>query len=84
MVTAMANSADPHIDGETLEKYSIGDVSAKTTARVEEHLLACDSCRQNLMQVDVYVAAMRHAAEKLRRAESKPVQKRARKAASQT
>lgn len=47
-------------------------LSAKAARRAEDHLLICPPCRQKLEASDVYVAAMRLAASKLRRAERKP------------
>jgi anti-sigma factor RsiW len=76
----MATKVDPHIAGETLEKYSLGALSARPAARVEEHLLICARCRRRLAASDAYVAAMRLAAAKLRRAERKPRSKVTRKA----
>ena len=68
----MANSLGAHVDGETLEKYSMGSVTAKTSVRVEEHLLICEQCRQTLTEAEAYVAAMRQAAKTLRRDGRKP------------
>lgn len=76
----MANKVDPHIDEETIEKYSRGDLSTTKVARVEEHFLICGPCRESLEGSDTYLAAMRQAAAKLRRAEKKPKPKVARKA----
>jgi len=68
----MAIKAGRHIGEETIEKYSRGEVSALSAARVEEHLLLCAPCRQSLAASDAYIAAMRLAAAKLRRAGGKP------------
>jgi anti-sigma factor RsiW len=69
-----------HVDEETLEKYSLGELSARATAGVEEHILFCERCRESLAASDAYVAAMRLAAAKLRRAGRKPKIKGSRKA----
>jgi len=50
-----------HMDTEELERYSIGRVSEEEAARVEEHLLVCESCRQSLDEIDAYVTAMSRA-----------------------
>ena len=71
----MATPNDPHLDEETAEWFSMGTLSGKVTAQVEEHLLICERCRQILAASDAYVAAMRLAAEKLRQAERKPKSK---------
>jgi Fe2+ or Zn2+ uptake regulation protein len=59
------------LDEEVAEKYSLGQLSARKTADVEEHLLVCDSCRQVVTVCDSFVAAMRSAAAKLRVKEKK-------------
>jgi predicted anti-sigma-YlaC factor YlaD len=79
-VVAMPHTVDPHIDEETTEKYSRGDLAAAEVARVEEHFLICESCRNSLQGIDTYLAAMRQAASILRRAEKKPKLKVARRA----
>ena len=68
----MATEINRHIDEATIEKYSMEALSAKARARVEEHLLLCERCRQSVTSSDAYVAAMRRAAGKLRQAERKP------------
>ena len=77
----MANKVDPHIDEETIERYSSGELAARIVAPVEEHFLICEPCRKRLEGSDAYFAAMSQAAAKLRRAEKKPKPKAARKAA---
>jgi hypothetical protein len=57
-----------HIDEEELEQYSAGCVTGGQTAALEEHLLICEECRNNLEHTDEYVAAMRSAANHERRA----------------
>jgi hypothetical protein len=80
-VMAMANKVDPHIDEETIEKYSRGDLSARRVAGLEEHLLICELCRKNLEGSDAYLAAMSQAAAKMRRTEKEPKPKAASRAA---
>jgi anti-sigma factor RsiW len=50
----------------------MGALSEKAQAEVEEHYLACESCRQKVAASDSYTAAMKQAATRLRRAERKP------------
>jgi hypothetical protein len=54
-----------HIDPEELELYAVGRASEEATARCEEHLLICETCRQALEETDSHVAAMRGAAARL-------------------
>ena len=67
----MTTTVGRHLDEEAAENYSLGSLSAKKTAEVEEHLLICDSCRQVVAASDAYVAAMHKAAAKVRKAEQK-------------
>ena len=67
----MAGDAGRHLGEATIEKYSLGRLSARKTAEIEEHLLICESCRQSVAASDRYVAAMRTAARNLREAERK-------------
>ena len=67
-----------HLDEENAEKYSLGKLSARKTAEIEKHLLVCARCRQAVADSDAYVAAMKNAAAKVRKAESKPHRRRAR------
>jgi anti-sigma factor RsiW len=68
----MASNVGRHIDEEAAEKYSLGQLSARKVAEIEKHLLICEPCRQAVAASDAYVAAMRKAATKLRKAEKKP------------
>lgn len=68
----MASLVDRHVDEEAAEKYSLGKLSAGKTAEIEKHLLICGPCRQAVANSDAYVAAMRNAAAKVRKAEAKP------------
>ena len=67
----MSLVAGKHLDEETAEKYSLGRLSARKAAGIEEHLLLCESCRQILTSSDAYVAAMQKASAKVRQAEQK-------------
>lgn len=57
-----------HIPADDLEGYAMGSLPLEV-GRVEEHLLICSECRERLKAADEYVAAMRMAAEKIRRDE---------------
>jgi hypothetical protein len=55
-----------HADEAQLECYALGALDETDWARVEEHLLICETCRERLEEADVYTAAMRGAARSLR------------------
>jgi len=67
----MANPVD-HLDEEAAEKYTLGELSAKKLATIEEHLLICGKCREAVASSDAYVAAMKKAATAIREAEKDP------------
>ncbi len=54
-----------HASDELLEGYAMGSLIEPELAEVEEHLLACSHCQQQLKEIDDYVAAMRNAAARL-------------------
>ena len=54
-------TSDSHPTGEHLELYSLGRLSETETAHVEEHLLICETCRQELAETDEYVRIMKQA-----------------------
>ena len=58
-----------HVDAEDLERYLMGTSPPEATPFIEEHLLACDACRDRLRETDAYLRAMRTASEQLRRDE---------------
>ena len=53
---------ESHASDETLESYAMGSLDGPAMARVEEHLLVCAQCQEQLKEADSYVAAMRNAA----------------------
>ncbi len=61
----MRNQADQHASGETLERYSLGDLPEAETERLEEHLLICPHCQVRLADEDAFVRATREAAADL-------------------
>ena len=54
-----------HITEDDAESYVMETLPAAEPARIEEHLLICDECRQRLIEVEQYIAAMRAAAASL-------------------
>jgi predicted anti-sigma-YlaC factor YlaD len=56
-----------------LEGYSTQTLSLEASARVEQHLLICETCRSRLLEADQYAAAMKSAARYLPRLERAPV-----------
>jgi hypothetical protein len=47
-----------HVQAEELEQYCLGGLTEVRCARLEEHLLLCDICRERLLQTENYVDAM--------------------------
>ncbi len=60
-----------HIAEERLEAYSANLLDGHDLANVEEHLLFCASCQDQLERVEHYVQAMRNAAMRLRMEQTK-------------
>ena len=58
-----------HTDAEDLERYSMGDTSLEESGSIEEHLLTCEDCRNQLHKTDDYLLAMRTSSARLRRDE---------------
>jgi anti-sigma factor RsiW len=57
--------ADPD---ETVEAYLLGRLPEEHSAAFEEHFLGCPRCSERLQFTDDFIKAVRHAAERLRRA----------------
>src|SRR5260370_13067455 len=57
-----------HLEETELEQYSMGTLSEANLEAFEEHLLACNSCQDQLLEMEAYVNAMRSASPKLRKA----------------
>ncbi len=55
-----------HAQEEDLERYSIGTLSGPQGEALEEHLLICPACQDQLAEVDAYVRTVRVAASRLR------------------
>ena len=54
-------------DDDRIEQYSRQTLPPEEAARLEEHLLVCESCQARLAAEDAYAHAMRHAALQLYR-----------------
>jgi hypothetical protein len=52
-----------HADDELLEQYALGTLGEQETAELEEHLLACGACREQLVQTEEFIRTVRQAAE---------------------
>lgn len=61
-----APESSRHMDAEDIEKYSMGGISEEAAAAFEEHLLICQSCRDQVTKSDLYVRAMENAARQER------------------
>src|SRR4029077_6781902 len=57
-----------HLEETELEQYSMRTLSGASLETFEEHLLACNSCQDRLLEMEAYVNAMRTASPKLRKA----------------
>ena len=58
-----------HADAEDLESYSMGASSLEETARIEEHLLICEDCRNRLRAGEDFLNSVQLAARQWRRDE---------------
>jgi hypothetical protein len=54
-----------HASDEALERYATHSLPEPALAEIEEHLLVCSHCQQQLEEIDAYVSAMRSAAKRL-------------------
>ena|SRR5947199_11775 len=55
-----------HLEPEEAERYLMGDSPEEETADLEEHLLVCEACREQVSDTGDYLSAMRGAASELR------------------
>jgi len=58
---------DRHASDDVLEQYSMGRLDETASQALEEHLLICARCQDNLAFTDAYGQSMRSAATDLRR-----------------
>lgn len=59
------NPAVQHIDEESLERYAMGRSVESESEPIEEHLLICGPCRDELSDLDCFIPAVRDALRKL-------------------
>jgi hypothetical protein len=64
-----------HGSDELLEQYSMGRLDERTSQDLEEHLLICASCQDNLALADAYRKSMCGAALRLREQARHPVKR---------
>ena len=57
----------PHLEDTDIEQYSMGKLPQSSLASFEEHLLACDSCQDRLLETETYINAVRSVSPKVRR-----------------
>ncbi len=60
-----ATSEAPHPGDDMLELYSLGRLDETAAAALEEHLLVCPHCQQQLDELDLFAQAARQAAREL-------------------
>ena len=60
-----ATSEAPHPGDDMLELYSLGRLDETAAAALEEHLLVCPHCQQQLDELDLFAKATRQAAREL-------------------
>src|SRR5438034_6515281 len=58
----------PHLDESEVEQYSMDQLPEASLAHFEEHLLACESCQDRLLEMETYVNAVRSVSPRLRQA----------------
>ena len=57
---------EPHLSSDEMEAYSLGRSSDADLEKVEEHLLICERCQNELALTDQFIRAMKSAAAALR------------------
>ena len=57
----------PHLEEVQLEQYSMGSLPEQHTPAFEEHLLACEGCQARLLEMDIYITAVRTVSPRLRK-----------------
>lgn len=67
-----APNTNRHMDPEDIEGYSMGTIPEEVSARFEEHLLVCETCRDRVTESDELVRAMRKAAGEIRQQQALP------------
>jgi hypothetical protein len=54
-----------HASDEALEQYAMHSLAEPVLAEIEEHLLVCSRCQEQLNDIEAYVSAMHDAAQRL-------------------
>jgi hypothetical protein len=65
MIGGGLQTNNQHAAEADLERYSMHVLPREASARLEEHLLICETCRGRLVEADLYAAAMKDAARDL-------------------
>lgn len=50
-----AKTRREHATDDALEEYALGRIRGAALARIEEHLLVCETCQDRLSQLDMFV-----------------------------
>ena len=66
MTKAMKLDIGQHLQEVDFEQYSMGTLPVERIAPFEEHLMACDCCQDELLEMEAYVNAVRSVSPKLR------------------
>lgn len=66
MLLLLMTSSASHPPEDWLEEYALGRLRGAQLARLEEHLLVCESCRRRLLETEDFIRATRSAAQRLR------------------
>lgn len=69
LVIVMMKEIHRHMEPEELETYSNGNTPPADVARIEEHLLICETCRRHVTEEQNYASAMAEAARRLQQAQ---------------
>jgi hypothetical protein len=59
MSVAVLSTFHVHPSEDVLDEYALGRLPESTLATLEEHLLLCSGCQSRVVDLDVYIAAMR-------------------------
>lgn len=75
----MTPKINRHLRAEDIERYSLGELPEELTDSFEEHLLLCESCRDQVQEHDEFVRSMQLAGNQIRMsAAARPPEGRAR------
>ena len=62
----MTPKSNRHLRAEDIERYSLGELPDDLTDSCEEHLLICESCRDQVQEHDQFVRSMQLAGNQIR------------------